>query len=328
MKTLTKYITATLLAITMFSITTILSITPTYAATSVDVYCDGVDDQDKISAVLADDTTINIYGDCVFTDYISVWGLTGVVLQGDGDTTFTKYAGFAPGLIQPYNSSVTINDIKIVRDPSAPMVDETDEGIDSYSSNLYLNNVTIDMNGFGIGVGLIDGGVLTATNLVIINTGGFDFIPELGGINVAIGLVGDGNVVNWISGRSDADLAIFAVDFFGTGLDIQSAASIITLGGNVLSDTDFELIWDDPQLFATTICVNQFVNNGFQLGTQWDCRDTGGGTEEPEGGNNGNEIEAPGTGIFGDSFTSLSIIIISIITMLTISAYKLKTTHR
>jgi len=311
MKTLTKLLVAALL--TIFT-ATILS-TPTYAASTVDVYCDGVDDQDKIEAVLADDTIINIHNDCAFTDNLYISFKTGVVLQGDGNATSTfDSQGGGESLVTLENSSVTINDMKIVR------FIEGEGGIDwafdfaGDGNNLYLNNVTLDSFNLGILINSSDNTVI-ATNLNIINNVMYfiDDIPELP-LNAAIGLTGDSrnNVINWISGQSDVDVAVALLGY--SEADISDIAKDFTIGGNVLSGDDFEELWDVIPFFVTVTCINQFVNNGFTAGSAWNCSDTDGGTEEPDGGDNGNEIEAPGTGI-GNSINTAIIITSGLLVM-------------
>ena len=316
MKNLTKYITAALIA--MFA-TIVLSTTLTYAATSVDVYCDGVDDQEKIFNVLADDTIINIYGDCAFTSYLTISGYNGLVLQGDGNTTFTKYAPFFPGIIAPRNnSSLTINDIIMIRDPATPDADGdgANEAIDVYSSNIYLNNVIMD--GFSGGITFNgSGSVLTATGLVITNTRDMTVLGLQ--INLAISLDDGNNIINWISGRSDAETAI---GMFALAADVPDIASRFSISNSVLSESDFEMtleIFEGFGAFVTTAPINKLVNCGFPVGSEWDiCPDTGGG-EEPGGGNNENEIEAPGTGIGNGINTTIVIatglLIIGCVTM-------------
>ena len=306
MKTLTKLIASTLIAI--FTITILLT-TPTYAATSVDVYCDGVNDQDKIQPVLADDTIINIHGDangeCVFTNNIKIQNYTGVVLQGGQDITaliqsIDSYS--IAGLIMVTNSSVTINNISLVRDPSVPTEDEQEEGMWVYNSDLYLNNVTID-GSYIFKTGIVFNGpnnTLTATDLLMTNMKNNPDDPS-----ISIILVNGGININWISGRSDAIVA------FG----MVGGSSDVTINGVVLGEEDF-YIFDEGNVYITSAPINHLVNCGFPVGSQYDiCPDTGGGTEEPDGGDNGNEIEAPGTGHLGGG---MSAIIFGISTLLLI----------
>ena len=300
MKALAKLIIATLLTILT---ATILS-TQTYAASSVDVYCDGLDDQEKISAVLANDTTINIYGDCVFSHTLFVSDYDGIVLQGDGSTTVTQYSDDAYfGIISFVSSKATVNNLTLLFDPSAPILDGKNEGfnIDGSGSSLTFNNVVID--GFNTGVAFHStstGNTMTANGLVIINVKDQEIFPGFM-VNIAIGANHENDIINWISGRSDADIAIGVI---ASETSMSSFAQRVTIDGDVLSESDFIIaleIFEGFGGFGTIIPINRFVNCGFPVGSQYDiCPDTDGG-EEPGDGDNGNEIEAPGTGVGGVS---------------------------
>jgi len=180
--------------------------------------------------------------------------------------------------------------------------------------NVSMNNVTIDS--FYMGLYLFsENSSITATNLVILNTALVD--PGFP-LDTAILSLSGSNTINWISGRSNAPIAITIVDVMGEDSDIQDAAQRITISSKALSSPDFDMTFDDPEVFQTTTCVNQFVNRGFILGTTWDiCDETdggdgdngGGGDTDPDGGDGdgdlGNGPGTPGTGFFTKSSSGL-----------------------
>ena len=305
MKTLTKLITAALVA--MFTVT-ILSTTPTYAS-SADVYCDGVEDEEKIVAVYANDTTINIHNDCVFTNGgIYIGGYTGLILQGNGNTisavySYPIFSGQDSMLRLGSGSSVIVNDLNFVLDSGFELTVAFDI---SGGSELRLNNVNVD--GFPAGISLIySGNTLIATNFLVNNVSDLEVAPGFT-INAAIISIQEDNVINWISGRSDAKHAVMTV-----------IGSDITINNVVLQNEDLEFYDDETigmPLYVTTAPMNKLVNCGFPVGSQWDiCPDTGSGTEEPEGGDNGEDIEAPGT---GSNITSGMISASSILVLITV----------
>ena len=297
MKNLTKLIAA---LVAIFA-TIVMSTTSTHAASSIDVYCDGIDDQDKISAVLVDDATINIHNDCVFTSALQISG-SGITLQGEGNTIFGALDDIY--LIRlSYGAAATVSDMILELSDSfniyyALFLSPSDFNL----TTLNVNNVTINKFPMGISLAGMEGSVsLTASGLVVTNTSSVDV--GLGfDINIAI-LSGGNNVMNWVSGRSDAEYAIFQSDFPGyTEMDdISEVAKKVIINENTLSGSDFVSLSDDVRSYGTISPINHLVNCGFPVGSEWDiCTNTGG--EEPEDGNNGNEIEAPGTGVnFGNN---------------------------
>ena len=303
MKNLTKYITATLATLLLAII--VIS-TPTYAATTVPVECDGIDDQVKIEDALANDTIINIQGDCVFTGPIHIQDIQNLVIEWNGNTiTYSgEPGGGFSGFIWILNSNVTVNDMSIVLDPAYP--DDSVAFVVGEGGDLYVNNVIVD--GFSSAVLLYrqEGYInkVTATGLVMINS------RSMAGLAMGVVILNESqdNVVNWISGRSDAEYAVY----LATSL---IANNNIAINGLALGEEDFDML--DENVYLTAAPINHLVNCGFPVGSEWDiCPDTGNGTEEPDGGDNGNEIEAPGTGIFRGGFVSLSIIMtgISVVT--------------
>ena len=295
MKNLTKLIAATSVAI----FATIVMSTQTFAATSVDVYCDGNDDQEKIAAVLDDDVIINIHGECVLTDWLVIDGMSNVVIEGNNSTitvslaSYDEEADIAIIGLMIANGSVVINDVNLVLDSTM-----RGNALAFYvaASDLHLNNVVVD--GFGsamlvLGEPIAEGSRVIANGFVASNVRGT--VDSLfGPVNVAIGTAGGGNVINWVSGWSDAEWAV-ALSFMGVP-DIATENYMVD--SRVLLEGDFVMFWDDGfMVFGTINPVNQLVNCGFPVGSQWDiCTETGGGDGE-NGSDNGNEIEAPGTGI-------------------------------
>ena len=319
MKTLTKLITiATSTLIAIFTITILLSTTPTYAAISVDVYCDGVEDQEKISAALADDTIINIHNDCVFSDYLSIAGYTGIVLQGSSNAILCNYDIYDfpdEHCLYLMDNYITINDISIVRGLGFTVY----AGILFDGSNLYLNNVNI--SGFGVPMGINSGvSKLTATGLVITDLEkAMEFLPGII-IDIAIVNAGGDLTVDWQSERSDAGYAIGLMPAHGW-IDMPAAFQQVTISNGALSGDDFVAIWDDPEVFVTVTPINQLVNCGFPAGSGWDiCPDTGGGEEPGDGG--GNDIEAPGTGIGKNNGFMLGITIMTLMGLSTLAIRK------
>ena len=302
MKTLTKLITiATSTLIAIFTITILLSTTPTYAATSVDVYCDGVDDQEKFYTAFstADEPTftINVIGDCIFSSELSInASYDQLTIRGTGNN-ITADDSYSDILISIYgydNSNTTIENINLNAGDASASFGMSSGG----SANLILNNINV--NGF-------HGGIVTekpdlsttisGNGLTITGTKSFDI--GFGSVDAAILIFLDNNdthlTLDWNSGKSDADVAIAYYLVDGTLSSILSSS----IGSAILQDTDFDSVpVGSDALFTTVSLINHFVNCGFPVGSQWDiCPDTGNGTEEPDGGNNGNEIEAPDTGI-------------------------------
>ena len=303
MKTLIKLIT-TLIAI--FTIT-ILSTTPTYAAISVDVYCDGDADQIKMYEAFANDVTINLHGDsngqCVFTFALGMGDRSGnyfddIIIQGNGVTIITSPDYSEQSELFVVNDQVVIADTCgdkpsqnftynnfTLKNGNPENFTGTGLGLMGFGfcgQNINnLNNITIDgfFSGVYSGGG---GGSVIANGLFVTNA------LTLPGMTETLAVFNEDNAFNWISGRSDAEYAIVSVDI-----------GSIVVNGVALGEEDFDIsgIFGEDVYF-TNARINQLVNCGFPVGSQWDiCIDTDGGGEEPDGGNNGNEIEAPGTGI-------------------------------
>ena len=312
MKNLTKYITATLIAV--FTVT-ILSTTPTYAASSVDVYCDGNADQEKINLVWTNNTTINLHGDsngeCVFTDRFVPYQygdslFDNVTVQGNGVIIKPSPDFSEMGMIEDGcgSTNITFSDFTLKNENfGAPTF-----GFLLCAESVKLNNIKID--GYLGGI-LMESGNVDAEDLFITNAQSIPDTTET--LAVAFNsyhlspsdeyYTAQGTF-NWVSGRSDAK---YAIAIFGV-LSAENNLTDITINGAVLREDDFGVL--DEIGLVTNTPINHFVNCGFPVGSGWDiCPGTDGGTGEPDGGDNGNEIEAPGTGVLQNEFNNITMIL-------------------
>jgi hypothetical protein len=246
------------------------------AASTVDVYCDGVDDQEKILNLLADDLTINLHNNCVFTGELLLYQNSDIVLQGSGNTILVDYIEDLGQSILQYGGSLTINDVLMIASPSF-----TNEAILVFDdADLTLNNVIID--GFETGIVVYSLGVnsssLTATGLVIKNTTGAT--GSTGFADAAISSLGVNDRINWISGWSNANTAIELGSDIGI-YDFESKQFIINnleLSGAdiIMLDELNDMLLPGASgsnviLFAhTSQTINSLVNCGFPVGSEWD----------------------------------------------------------